>query len=255
MMFSILIIYPLIIYFSKLRRMDIKNELKNWVKDLLEVAVTLAVIIIVSKLLFGAKMLVPLVAVTSNSMLHTSDEWRGWLTAGGVPESQINSFPLQGGFSQGDMVLTITPNGEGTILPIFPDTQVGDVIIYNRDRLHRGNEPIIHRVVGIVYVTDWKVIKTEGVLDCLDEEDFDDRYIRSIQECRQGGRCPYNEIPADGNFRFYITKGDNNHGSDQCGPGNGIALPVPDSQLTARGWIRIPYLGWLKLGLNAILGL
>jgi len=234
--------------------MDLKKELRNWLKDLLEVAITLAVILIVSKLLFGAKMLVPLVAVTSNSMLHTSEGWRGWLTARGIPESQINTFPLQGGFSQGDMILTVTPNGEGTILPIFSETQLGDVVIYNRDNLHRGNEPIIHRVVGIVHVTDWKVSGTEGALDCLKPEEFDNNYIRPIIECQQGERCPYNEIPASGNFIFYITKGDNNHGSDQCGPGNGIALPVPESQLTARGWLRIPYIGWLKLGLNAILG-
>jgi len=234
--------------------MDIKKEIKGLLKDLLEVAVTLAVILIVSKFIFGANMLVPLVAVTSNSMLHTNDGWSTWLNAKGIPEAQVGSFPLRSGFSQGDMILTITPDGKGTILPIFSETQLGDVVIYNRDSLHRGNEPIIHRVVGVVNVADYSVSGIEGTLDCLTEEDFNEEYIKSIKDCQMGEECPYNEFPEGGNFRFYITKGDNNHGTDQCGPGNGIALPVPDSQLTARGWIRIPYLGWLKLGLNRILG-
>ncbi len=231
--------------------MDIKKEIKGLVRDLVEVVVTLAIILIVSKLIFGANMLVPLVAVTSNSMLHVNEGWSTWLNAEGVPS---DSFPLQNGFSQGDMILTVTPNGEGTIVPIFSDTQLGDVVIYNRDFLHRGNEPIIHRVVGVVNVAGYEVSGIEGTLDCLTEEEFNSDYIKSIKNCQAGKECPYNEFPESGDFRFYVTKGDNNHGTDQCGPGNGIALPVPESQLTARGWIRIPYVGWLKLGLNSILG-
>lgn len=235
--------------------MDIKKEVKGLIRDLVEVAVTLAVILIVSKLIFGANMLVPLVAVTSNSMLHTNDGWGTWLEAKGIPEAQVGSFPLRSGFSQGDMILTVTPDGKGTILPIFSKTQLGDVVIYNRDFLHRGNEPIIHRVVGVVNVTGYSVSGIEGTLDCLTEEEFNEEHIKSIRNCQMGGQCPYNEFPEGGNFRFYMTKGDNNHGTDQCGPGNGIALPVPDSQLSARGWIRIPYIGWLKLGMNSILGI
>ncbi len=235
--------------------MNIKKEIKGLVRDVAEVAVTLAIILIVSKLIFGAGMLVPLVAVTSNSMLHLNNGWGTWLNARGIPGEHINSFPLRSGFSQGDMILTVTPDGKGTILPIFSDTHLGDVVIYNRDLLHRGSEPIIHRVVGVVNVTDYRVSGVEGTLDCLTEEEFNHRYIKFIQSCQQGGDCPYNKFPNTGDFRFYITKGDNNYGTDQCGPGNGIALPVPDSQLIARGWLRIPYLGWLKLGLNSILGL
>jgi len=257
--------------------MDIKKEIKSLLKDLVEVAVTLAIILIVSRLIFGANMLVPLVAVTSCSMLHYEDKigmvsaafaplsgkycsasienWENWLIKNNISKETIDKFPLRSGFSIGDMILTVTPAGEGTILPIFSDTHLGDVVIYNRDSSHPGNEPIIHRVVGVVNVTGYKVSGIEGTLDCLTEEEFNEEYIKFIQSCQRGAECLYNEFPGNGNFRFYITKGDNNHGTDQCGPGNGIALPVPDSQLTARGWLRIPYLGWLKLGLNRILGL
>ena len=46
---------------------------KPWWRDILEVLVTLAVIIIVLQLLLGAHMTVPLVAVVSCSMLHQDD--------------------------------------------------------------------------------------------------------------------------------------------------------------------------------------
>jgi len=61
----------------------------------------------------------------------------------------------------------------------------------------------------------------------------------------------YRTYPVSDSFRLYVTKGDNNRGTDQCG---GI-LPVTDSQILARGWIRIPYLGWVKLVLNRVFGL
>lgn len=233
--------------------MKSKPEVKGWVRDFAEVAITLAVIIVVSKLLLGAHMLVPLVAVTSPSMVHTSDGWQSWLVSNGISESDIRGFPFRGGFARGDMILTITPDGRGTILPFFSDTGIGDVVIYNRDKIHRGNEPpIIHRVVGVVRVKDWRVDSVEGSLDCLDVSEFDNRYISYVKNCAEGVDCPYVEFPKTGDFRFYVTKGDNNPRSDQC---VNIALPVTDAQLTARGWIVIPYLGWLKLALNSLLGL
>ncbi len=238
--------------------MNPKLGIKGLVRDLIEVGITLAVIIILSKVLLGAHMLVPLVAVTSQSMLHTSDEWHSWLISHNISEEDIQRFPFRGGFARGDMIITITPNNKGTIHPLFSDTKIGDVVIYKRDKLHKGNEPpIIHRVVGIVWVKDWKVNSTEGTLACLTEEDFENIYIHYVKNCVQGFNCPYTDFPEIGDFRFYITKGDNNPNADQCSSSRyyegDIALPVTDAQLTARGWIVIPYLGLLKLYLWEVL--
>jgi signal peptidase I len=232
---------------------DFKFEFKGWVRDFAEVILTLAVIMIISKLFLGPHMLVPLVAVTSPSMLHTSDEWHSWLLSHGFSEDVVQGFPMVGGFARGDMIVTITPDGGGVIHSFFSDTQLGDVVIYKRDRLHMINEPpIIHRVVGVVWVRDWEVEATEGTLDCLTVEEFESRYIPYVESCVYESNCPYPDFPESGSFRFYITKGDNNPRSDQC---VNIALPVTDAQLTARGWIVIPYVGWLKLALNLFFGL
>lgn len=233
--------------------MGIDPKIREWIRDIGEVVAVLALIILFSKLFLGAKMLIPLVAVTSESMLHESDAWEHWLLSHNVSEGVIDSFPIQGGFAKGDMIVTITPDGKGTIHGFFSDTTLGDVVIYERDRIHSfGAPPIIHRVVGVVEVRDWEVYSTEGTLDCLAVDDFQGEYILHVKGCVEGERCSYASFPETGDFRFYVTKGDNNPGSDQC---SNLALPVTDAQLTARGWIVIPYLGWLKLILNAFIPL
>ncbi len=231
--------------------MEISPKVKVWVRDIGEVIATLVVIVVVSKLFLGAGMLIPLVAVTSGSMLHTSDEWQNWLLSNNVSNEEISTFPMRGGFAKGDMVVTITPDGKGTIHNFFSKTELGDVIIYKRDKQHMlGAPPIIHRIVGVVKVKDWEVDSVEGVLDCLSVEEFNGRYIPYVRDCIDGGRCLYQDFPESGDFNMYITKGDNNPRSDQC---VNIALPVTDAQLTARGWITIPYLGWLKLILSVFI--
>lgn len=258
---------------------DADDDSKPLWREILEVLLTLAVILAVLQLLLGAHMPVPIVAVVSCSMIHEDDvigslsyrfaesvwpvllegrckydsgnSWRKWI-ADKIPEADIDSFPLKSGFSVGDMVLVITPDGAGTILPIFQQTKVGDVVIYVRDRRVSGSEPIIHRVVGVVDVREGRVYDVSGTLDCYTQKDFESKFIPYIKSCQKGSSgCAYRSFPAGDSFRLYITKGDNNRGTDQCG---GI-LPVTDQQILARGWIRVPYLGWLKLILNRVFGL
>lgn len=253
------------------------EKVKSWGRDIAEVLITLAVILIVLRLLLGVHMPVPLVAVVSCSMLHEDDVlgsisyvlaqftypilledpcsygssryWRDWIKQK-IPGQEIEKFPLKSGFSVGDMILVITPDGGGTILPLFSKTKVGDVVIFNRDNTARGNEPIIHRVVGIVKVKNWKVDSIDGTLDCLSREKFEKTYILTVTDCQQGAECRYRDFPKGGEFEFYVTKGDNNPGTDQCSSG---ILPINNAQVTARGWIRIPYVGWLKLVLNRVI--
>ncbi len=257
---------------------------KPWWKDLLEVLVTLALIIVALQLLFGAHMTVPLVAVVSCSMLHQDDvigsvsqgisqvvwpvlldgscsydaspKWRDWITER-VPGADIDSFPLKSGFSVGDMILVMTPDGKGTLFPLFSAPRVGDVVIYKIDRNAVANEPIIHRVVGIVKVSDWNVSGIEGTIDCFSKADYDNTFIPYVKSCQEGrSSCPYKDYPKGGSFSFYITKGDNNQVTDQCRGAyyRGI-LPVTDAQVVARGFWRIPYIGWFKIVLGRFLGL
>jgi len=257
---------------------------KPWWRDILEVLATLAVIIVVLQLLFGAHMTVPLVAVVSCSMLHQDDvigsvsqgisqivwpilldgpcsydaspNWRSWITER-VPGANIDSFPLKSGFSVGDMVLVITPDGAGTIIPFFSPARLGDVVIYKIDKNAVANEPIIHRVVGLVKVVNGTVSSVEGTLDCFTQENFQNTFIPYVSSCREGkASCPYRDYPKGGAYSFYITKGDNNRVSDQCRGGYYKSiLPVTDAQVVARGFLRIPYVGWFKIILGRFLGL
>ncbi|MCX6694790.1 MAG: hypothetical protein NTU61_00635, partial [Candidatus Altiarchaeota archaeon] len=175
--------------------------LKPWVKDAVEVILEVGVIIVVLKLLLGAEMILPLVAVTTGSMIHDQGDvsWRNWMLNRSIDESRINSFPLTDGFNVGDMIVVKNP-----------DAQLGDVLIYERDRDHsmQGGIPIIHRAVGIAYVEDWKVVRTEGTLDCYNNESIM-KYVNMVKSCAAFGMnsCPYPMIPKSSSFRMYITKG------------------------------------------------
>lgn len=235
-----------------------------WFKDLAEVLVTVGVLIVVFRLAFGSLTLVPLVVVTSESMVHptdpwllwmsdTDDSWRKWLSMQGISNETIEGLPFKNGFLMGDMIVTYSPGK----YHVFSDTKLGDVVIYDRDNkfIHatQSRDPIIHRIVGVVQVQDWQVTNFTGTMDCFKLADFSE-YIGYVKKCAdETGECLYPRYPTGGTFRFFITKGDNNAGTDQCGFGGGIALPVNEEQLIARGGMRLPYIGWVKLVFNFLL--
>lgn len=229
---------------------SISKWIYEWVRDFIEVGLTVGVILLILRVVLGAHMLVPLVVVTSGSMVHDAGDnsWFVWMGERDIPVDEIAGFPLNNGFNMGDMIVVISPNAK-----------LGDVIIYERDRLHSQGlmlEPIIHRAVGVVYVENWSVAKTTGTLDCYTIDDFNNYHIQVVKNCSMDmNSCPYPVIPESNSFRFYITKGDHNKAGDQCSNQGSIALPVNEAQVTARGWIRLPYIGYLKLLLNAILQL
>ncbi|ODS42618.1 MAG: hypothetical protein MSIBF_04760 [Candidatus Altiarchaeales archaeon IMC4] len=255
---------------------------KSWVRELIEDAVVLILILAIARVTLGAHTLVPLVAVTSASMEHRlnlvsggqymmcgnqygqlqeADWWAEcgrWYSKRGINKTLFDTFSLSGGFNTGDMILVRSP-----------DAKLGDIIIYKRDKGHLGmgdnapagavsharrasdNSPIIHRVVGVAYIKDWKLESTEGTMDCVTGQEIE-RHAEHIKNCTHS-KCNFEDTPEGGDFRFYVTKGDNNAITDQCGSGGGIAYPVPDSQVVARTWIRLPYVGHLKMILSCIL--
>jgi len=225
-----------------------KESLKEWLRDLVDVLVTLGVILVILRVLLGAHMIVPLVVVTTGSMVHHegSNSWIAWLNERGVANETVMEMPLGGGFNVGDMMVTMRP-----------EAGLGDVIIYQRDSVYGSPdmEPIIHRVVGIVYVNESRVVGHEGTLDCFGEDDFQ-KYVGYVDECRVNMTgCPYPAVPESASYRFYITKGDANTASDQCAPLMKISIPVNEAQVPAKAWLRLPYVGWLKLIMNAVIRL
>jgi signal peptidase I len=223
-----------------------REKVESWIRDFIDVALTLAVTLILLKVLFGAQMIVPLVVVTTGSMVHHEGDnsWIHWLNDRGVGNDTINNMPFTGGFNPGDMMVVMRP-----------EANIGDVIIYERDFIYgsAGMEPIIHRVVGIVYVNDSRVVGSEGTLDCFKNEDFN-KYIEYVDKCRvQSAGCPYPSVPKTNSYKFYLTKGDANAVLDQCASKNNISIPVNEAQIPAKALVRLPYVGWLKLILNEIL--
>jgi len=109
------------------------------------------------------------------------------------------------------------------------------LLLYDRDSSHNSNrkEPIIHRVVGIATIENNNVL-VEGTLDCLTEDD--------ILNYAKNEKDPKKED--SDKILLYITKGDNNEVSDQCG---NIALPVTENQMLAKTFAKIPKIGYLKL--------
>ncbi len=220
--------------------------LSPWVRDTADVGATVLTIIIILRLLLGADMLVPLVVVTSQSMVHTAGDnsWISWLQSRGVKDNVISSFPLTSGFDMGDMMVVRDPKAV-----------LGDVIIYERDLHHlnfSSTDPIIHRVVGVAQVKDYVPVSGEGTLDCFTLNSFK-QYADNVRACQEGSeKCFYSRYPEGGDFRFFITKGDNNAGSDQCNINFKIAYPVNDAQVTGRAFLRLPMIGWPKLILSLI---
>ena len=100
----------------------------------------------------------------------------------------------------------------------------GSVIVY--DDPGRGGSPIIHRA-------EFYVEEGENWYDRADP-----KYVNA-DDCADLQNCP---APHAG----FITKGDANGGYDQA---SGIAEPVKPSWITGVARFRIPYLGWVRLGL------
>lgn len=222
------ILFEIILIIKIMDKQGIKkkwNKLPQILRDIIEAVVAVAIIIIILKVTLGSHLLVPMVVVISGSMLHEEgdDSWKTWLNDKGITDEQISTFPLRDGFARGDMIVTMRPTAK-----------LGDIVVYERSPLYnsRMKEPIIHRIVGIAAVENNNV-EVEGTLDCWTKE----RILSYVHE---------NNIKTENSYKviLYITKGDHNGVSDQCG---NIALPITENQLLAKTFVKIPKIGYLKL--------
>ena len=245
---------------------------KLFCKDILEVIVFFAVILLAIKAMLGADMAVPLAGVVSCSMIHEDDllstwsyslaglfpaflpapctynyglEWRSWL-ARKAPDLDIGRMPFANGFAVGDLLLVGSYNGAGILSKkgIMP----GDVILftYKKTPDQPGNEPLLHRVVAKIEIRNGSVASISGALDCFTPQDFQDEFVQYIKRCQEGRPlCPYGKFPSGNDYNMYLTKGDNNGITDQC---NALIVPpITDENVIAKAYLRIPLLGWLKI--------
>ncbi len=235
-------------------KFDVKHEVFSLAQDVIYALVAVLIV-------FGAMYLIlgppfpPVVVVVSTSMLHEdgNTQWKTWLEENNL---SYTNFPLIGGFDKGDLIITKRTT----------NISLGDVIIYERDLEHYGLEsaPIIHRAVGVITIRDWKFENYTGTLDCIDEAQIEGA-IDDVKMCNEETTnyntttliikeaCQYKNFPKEGNFKFYITKGDNNPISDQCGLMGGTHTSmrlIPETQIITNAWILIPKVGYIKIWMN-----
>jgi|WetSurMetagenome_2_1015567.scaffolds.fasta_scaffold32559_4 hypothetical protein len=245
---------------------------KLFCKDILEVALFFAVILLALKLMLGADMPVPLAGVVSCSMIHEDEylsevsyslartfpailpapctynyggEWRTWIAKKALA-LDTTKMPFKSGFAVGDLLVVGSFKGAGLLTKngIVP----GDVILftYKKTPTQPGNEPLLHRVVAKIEVRNGTVANISGALDCFTPQDFRDEFVQYIKRCQKGlSLCPYGKFPPGGDYNLYLTKGDNNAITDQCSAL--IVPPITDENVMAKAYVRIPLLGWLKI--------
>ena len=180
-----------------------------------EVATSAGAVLLVGLLLFGVSgVWPPMVAVESGSMephMHKGD--LVFITEPGryTPDAAYGSTGVVTAESGAEIGYR-SFGGEGS------------VVVY--DDPGQAGPPIIHRA-------QFYVDAGENWYDRPDPE-----YV-SADSCRELRNCP---APHAG----FITKGDANGRYDQA---SGIASPVRSSWITGIARLRIPYLGWVRLGL------
>jgi signal peptidase len=180
-----------------------------------EIATSAGAVLLVGLLLFGVSgVWPPMVAVESGSMephMHKGD--LVFITEPGryTPDAAYGSTG----------VVTAESGAEIGYRSFGGD---GSVVVY--DDPGQAGPPIIHRA-------QFYVDAGENWYDRADPE-----YV-SADSCRELRNCP---APHAG----FITKGDANGRYDQA---SGIASPVRSSWITGIARLRIPYLGWVRLGL------
>ena len=126
----------------------------------------------------------------------------------------------------GGLSITTREGGRGN----YKFGEVGDVIVFNADG--NSNIPVIHRVEFLV-------------------EEGEDWYGRGNPNWVVGKGCgtmPNCPAPHEG----YITKGDNNGKYDQS---QGVSGPVKSSWVKGTAEGRIPWVGYIKLVFNEIVGI
>ncbi|MFP4116975.1 MAG: signal peptidase I [Candidatus Aenigmatarchaeota archaeon] len=103
--------------------------------------------------------------------------------------------------------------------------ETGDVIVFDGWKA----TPIIHRIVS-------KSERTNDDLEVETSKGFDEMTSEELKDYHKD---------AEDEERLYVTKGDNNPTCDQCQESGEMVL---DDDIHGKMVLRVPYVGWLKLG-------
>lgn len=197
---------------------DDTGSFEGWIRVVREVAISVLIVLVIAAILFGISgVWPPLVAVESDSMephIMTGDL----------------VFIVESDRFSDEQAITgtgVVPADRATQTEYETFDQPGDVIIFapNGDP---DSTPIIHR--AHLWVTEG-----ENWYDRTES-----RLIGGADSCDQLANCP---APNDG----FITHGDNNAFYDQV---QEDSRPVQPDWILARGWIRIPWVGHVRLVLG-----
>lgn len=186
--------------------------------DVFRITATVTIIASVFFLLTGLTS--PFVAVSSGSMephINTGDLV---VIAAYSPDDPP---PLAG---NGEITTVRESRTQNTAYTSF--SEPGDVIVFTREG---GGTPVIHRAhfwveEGENWVTD-----------------ADPAYLGDVESCAEIQTCP---APNDG----YITAGDNNGVYDQV---RADYTPVQKPRIIGIAQYRVPWLGWIRIGIEAFL--
>ena len=162
-----------------------------------------------------------------------------------TPFVAVSSGSMEPNIQTGDLVVVVAVDssdqkplvGDRSITTVENSTQndvtyrsfggPGDVIVFDQQGT---GPPIIHRA-------HFRVSEGENWVAGADEG-----YLGEVENCHEVSTCP---APHDG----YITAGDHNNEYDQVRNHD----PVTDEQIIAVAKYRIPWLGWIRIGIDAIL--
>lgn len=149
------------------------------------------------------------------------------------PYVSVISESMEPNMSRGDMVYIVenerfaSENSiEGIETKHLSENNKGDVIVYHPNG-NTNRTPVIHRSITYVEEGDNWI------------KEVDKQYINAAT-CNEATNCP---APNDG----FITLGDNNDRYDQTAD---LTRPVREKWIVGKAKIKIPHLGWVRLGLN-----
>ncbi len=189
-----------------------------------DVASSVALVAVVGLLLFAVSGLwPPLVAVESPSMepnMHKGDL---------IFVVEDGRFAGEG--AVGDTGIVTMQRGEESGYSKFGNP--GDVIVF-RPNGETATTPIIHRAHFWVE-EDERWVETEASEELVGDA-----------SCEEVSTCP---APHAG----FVTKGDNNPGYDQAGSGADTTVVKPE-WVTGKAMYRIPWLGYVRLTVDGLLG-
>ena len=189
----------------------------GWLGFVYDVATSVLAVALVGAFLFAVSgVWPPLVAVESGSMVPNMHE--------GDLVFVMEEHRFAGSGAVGDTGVVTAAGGAATDYRTFGG--FGDVVVYAPDG-NANRTPIIHR--AMLWVEDGERWYDEADPDAIPSH---------VNSCTQLQYCP---APHAG----FITKGDHNDEYDQA---NGLSAPVRPEWVVGTAEIRLPGLGWIRLG-------